>query len=135
MVSTLPSTPPKSDQEYLLSLKKWDTIGDLGRYVIQWTGLVLIAYFFYRTFDSFAGRNTFAEIGIKILGKITVSRGIVSLLTASGWVYGLGQRSLRRRNIERLAPAKNKVERLLDSHRTSSDLTSRGTTPPRKGKR
>ena len=135
MVSTSPPTPAKSDQDYQLSFKKWDTLGDLGRYAIQWAGLVLIAYFFYRTLDSFAGRNTFAEIGIKILGNITVSRGIITLLTASGWVYGLGQRGLRRRSIERLAPAKNQVEGLLDPNRTSSNLTSRGTTPPRKRKR
>lgn len=133
MAST-PSPPRMTEREYELSFKKWDTFAEWGRYGIQWTGLVLIAYFFYRSVDVLAGRNTFAEIGIKVLGNLTVSRGIITLLTASGWIFGLGQRSLRRKNIERLAPAKNEVERRIDKNRTSSNLTSRGTTP-KKGKR
>jgi hypothetical protein len=135
MASTPPSKPTKTEPDYQLAFKRWDTLSELGRSAIQWTGLVLIFYFLYRSLDTLAGRNTFAEIGVKFLGNLTVSRGIITLLTGGGWAYGLAQRSLRRRAIERLAPAKNKVERLLDKGRTSSDLTSRGTTPKAKGKR
>lgn len=135
MASTPPPKPPKTELDYQLAFKRWDTLSDLGRYAIQWTGLVLVAYFSYRSIDTLAGRRTFAEIGVKILGNVTVSRGIITLLTGGGWAYGLAQRSLRRRNIERLAPAKNEVERRLDKNRTSSNLTSRGTTPKTKGKR
>lgn len=64
-----------------------------------------------------------------------VNRGIVALLAGSGWAFGLAQRSLRRKNIERLVPLKNDLEKVIDPKRTSSNHTSRGMTPPKKGKR
>lgn len=134
MASTLSVKPPKTELDVQLSFKRWDTLAELGRLGIQWTALVFIAYFLYRSVDSLAGRNTLAELGFRVLGNLTVSRGIISLLAGSGWFYGLGQRALRRKAIERLAPAKNEVERRMDKNRTSSNLTSKGTTPKR-GKR
>ena len=134
MASNPSSKPPKTELEYVLSLKRWDTFAELGRSAIQWGALVFIAYFSYKGVDVLAGRNTFAQIGINVLGNLTVSRGIIALLTASGWAYGLGQRRLRRKNIQRLATAKNEVEKRIDKNRTSSNLTSKGTTP-KKGKR
>lgn len=82
-----------------------------------------------------AGLTTSANIGVRLAGNVTVSRGIITLLTGSGWAYGVAQRSLRRKNIERLVPLKNELEKVIDKKRTSSNLTQRGTTPPRKGKR
>lgn len=133
MASNPSSKPPKTELEYVLPLKRWDTFAELGRYAIQWGGLVLIAYFFYKDVEVLAGRSTFAQIGINILANLKVSRGIIALLTGSGWAYGLGQRRLRRKNIQRLATAKNEVEKRIDKNRTSSNLTSKGTTP-KKGK-
>jgi hypothetical protein len=135
MASTPSPKPPKTEQDYLLAFKRWDTLSEIIRSGIQWAGLVAIAYLFFRSVDTLAGRKTVAEIGIKVLGNLTVSRSIIALLTGSGWVYGLGQRSLRRRNIERLVPAKNDLERALDKNRTSSNLSSRGTTPRTKGRK
>jgi hypothetical protein len=134
MGSTPSPKPSETELRYLLSFRKWDTFAELVRSAIQWGALVGIFYIFYKDLDVLAGRSTFAQIGINLLGNLKVSRGIIALLTGSGWVYGLGQRSLRRKNIERLAPAKNEVEKRIDKNRTSSNLTSRGTTP-KKGKR
>jgi hypothetical protein len=129
MASSPPLKPPKTELDYQLSFRKWDTLAEWGNKLIQWSAVVVIAYFGFRTFDALAGRNTFAEFGIKVLGNITVNRAILSFVTASGWVFGLGQRNLRRRNIERLSREKNELERRLDPKRTSSNLTKKGTTP------
>jgi hypothetical protein len=51
-------------------------------------------------------------------GNLTVSRSIVALLTDSGLAYGLAQRSLRRKNIERVVPLKNELEKFLTTSKT-----------------
>jgi hypothetical protein len=133
MASSPSSRPTSAELRYLLSLKRWDTVTELGGKLIQWGGLVVIAYFVYLSTVALAGKTTLAEIGVKVLGNLTVSRAIITLLTGSGWAFGLGQRRLRRKAISRIANEKNELERRIDPKRTSSDLTSRGTTP-KKGK-
>jgi hypothetical protein len=131
MASSHSSKLPRTELEYHLAFKRWDAFTELGGKLIQWSGLVAIAYCAYLSSVALAGKTTLAEIGVKVLGNLTVSRAIISLLAGSGWAYGLGQRRLRRRNIERLGTAKNELERRLDKKRTSSNLTSKGTTPKR----
>jgi hypothetical protein len=134
MDSTPLQKPPRTVLDNQLSFKRLDTATELGRELIKWAALVVIAFMGYRCVNVLAGRSTLAEIGIKILGNIKVSDGIITLLTGSGWAYGLAQRSLRRRNIERVVPAKNELERMLDPNRSSSNLTGKGTTPAPKRK-
>jgi len=126
--------PPRTVLDNQLSFKKWDTLVLLVGQLIKWGALVLIAFRGFGALEVFAGKTTFADLGFRFLGNLTVSRGIISLFTTSGWVYGLGQRSLRRRNIERIVPDKNELERILDKNRTSSNLSKKGTTPPPKKK-
>lgn len=130
-----PSPKPRTVLDNQLSFKRLDTVSELIKEAMKWGSLVTIAYFGYMSVEVLAGSTTSANIGIRVLGSLTFNRGVVALLTGSGWAYGLGQRSVRRKNIERTVPAKNELERLIDPNRTSSNLTSRGTTPPRKGKR
>jgi len=86
----------------------------------------------YRYFSvvALAGKSTFADVGFRILGNLKISEGISYIFGASGVLYGVGQRQLRRRNIERIVPLKNKLEKILDPKRTSSSLTSKGTALP-----
>ena len=116
-----------------LSFKRWDTIGTILNELIKWGFLFGISYWIYRSVAVLAGQSTAADIGIRVVGNVKVSDGIITLLAGSGWAYGLGQRSLRRRHIERLTSHKNDLERIIDPNRTSSNLTSRGTPPSRKG--
>jgi hypothetical protein len=135
MASTPSLKPPRTEADYALSFKKWDTLSELVGQVIKWGGLCFIAYMGYKTVGVLAGKGTFADIAVRLIANAKVSKGIILLLTGSGWAYGLGQRSLRRKNIERLVPAKNAREKELDPKRTSSNLTGRGTTPPSKRRR
>jgi hypothetical protein len=134
MASTPSPRPPRLQLDYQLSFKRLDTVSEICKELIKWAGIVLLAYFGFRTIGVLAGRTTGADIALKVLGNLNVSRGVIALLAGGGWVYGLGQRALRRRHIKRIVPAKNELEKLLDPKRTSSDLTEKGTTPrKRKG--
>jgi hypothetical protein len=112
-----------------------DTALEFWRVLVQWATIGFLGYMGYRSVVVLAGVSTSANIAVRLAGNLTVSRGIITLLTGSGWAFGLAQRSLRRKNIERVVPLKNDLEKVLDPKRTSSNLTSRGTTPPKKGKR
>src|SRR5438067_322025 len=127
-----PSAKPRTVLDNQLSFKRLDTVSEIVKEAIKWGCLVVIAYFGYMCVEVLAGTSTSANIGIRVLGNVTFNKGVVALLTGSGWAYGLGQRSVRRKNIERIIPAKNELERLVDPKRTSSNLTSRGTTPQKK---
>jgi hypothetical protein len=122
--------PTRTESDYLLSYKKIDSVTTIIRYIVMWGGLCFIAYCGYLCVAVLAGRATSANIFIKIFGSATISRGLMVLLAGGGWVYGLGQQYLRRRNIQRIVPAKNALERKLDPKRSSSHLTERGTTQP-----
>jgi hypothetical protein len=135
MASSPSPKPPRTLLDNQLSFKRLDTALGMCSELFKWAGLVAIAYMGYRSAAVLAGQSTSANIGVRLLGNLTVNRGIIALLTGSGWAYGLAQRSLRRKHIERNVPLKNELEKVIDKNRTSSNLTPRGTTPPKKGKR
>jgi hypothetical protein len=134
MASPPSPRPPRTLLDNQLSFKRLDTALEMFSVLVKWSALVAIAYLGYLSIGQLAGRSTFADIGVRVLGNLKVSDGIITLLAGSGWAYGLGQRSLRRKSIERLVPHKNELEKVFDKKRTSSNLTPRGTTP-QKGKR
>jgi len=113
-----------------LSAKKVDGVVSVIRTFLKYAAIVLICRYAYLSVVVLAGKSTFADVGFRILGNIKVSDGIAYIFGGGGLVYGLGQRQLRRKNVERLTAVKNDLERRLDPNRTSSDLTRRGTTPP-----
>jgi hypothetical protein len=121
--------PPRTTLDNQLSFKKLDTLTDVLKSLFKWSALVIIAYLGANTVKELAGKSTFAEFAVRVLGNVTMSRSIITLVAGGGWAFGLAQRSLRRRNIERTVPAKNDLEKIIDKNRTSSNLTGRGTTP------
>lgn len=91
-------------------------------------GPVLIAYFVYMAFDSLAGQDTNADIGIKILGNVKVSITLAWGLSGASIIYALRQRNLRKQVIERMGGRVRELEQFIDSKRSSSRLTKRGET-------
>jgi len=122
--------PTRTESDYQLSYKKIDSVTTIIRDIIKWGGLSFLGYCGYLSVAVLAGRATTANIFIKILGNATINHALWALLAGGGWVYGIGQQYLRRRNIQRIVPAKNALEKKLDPKRTSSHLTERGTTQP-----
>jgi hypothetical protein len=131
-MSTAPPASHKTDPalEAHLRAKRIDSFTTICRDAIKWSAAVIIVAYGYKSIVALAGHRTYADIGIRVLGNLKVSDGILYLFGVSGWVYGLGERRLRRNNIRRLAPAKNDLERIIDPRRTSSNLTTTGTTQP-----
>jgi hypothetical protein len=121
---------PKSEIDHRLAFKRIDAFVTVSKTLIQWVGLVTCMFFVYRCVAVLAGKETFATLGMSILGNLHVSDGIYIVLSGGSLIYGIGQRSLRRRNIQRLTPRSVELEKRLDPNRTSSSLTSKGTTRP-----
>jgi hypothetical protein len=129
MAAPLPSKPARTLLDNQLSFKQLDSLVEVIREAIKWGSLVAIFYIIFLCVQSLAGKTTMANIGIRVLGNIKVSNGIIAVFGAGGWAYGLGQRSLRRKFIERNAGDKNRLEMLIDPSRSSSNLSKTGTTP------
>jgi len=120
----------KAELDFRLKFKKIDAVVSTTKTVIQYSALVICVFWAYRSIEALAGKTTLASIGLSILGNFTISEGILVFLTGGSIIYGLGERELRRRNIRRLTLRSRELEERLDPKRTSSGLTSRGTTRP-----
>lgn len=88
---------------------------------------------FYVSADAvkaFAGKLSFADLRLvtQIFAGAKFSLGVTIAVTGSGWIYGLIQRQLRRKTIERLQTRIIEFEKGVDPSRSSSHLTKRGTT-------
>lgn len=105
-----------------------EAITRLALVIVQWGGLVAISYMIYLGVRDLAGKHTITAINL--VGDIKISDAVLTLLSGGGLVYGLRQRKLRRDTIERLSERVSSYEKRVDSSRTSSQLTKRGTTPP-----
>lgn len=80
--------------------------------------------------STYAGKYTFADIGISLLGDFRVSEALIYILGVGGIIYGYGERRLRLKAIERLANRQIELEKRIDPGRSSSGLTPQGTTRP-----
>lgn len=115
---------------YKLRFKKIDATVTICKAFAKYACIFGSVYFIYRSVAVLAGKQTFASVGLSVLGNVKVSEGIYIVLTAGSIIYGVGQRQLRRRNIERLTKHSIALEKQLDPKRTTSGLTKRGTTRP-----
>jgi hypothetical protein len=101
------------------------TVVQLG---IPWGAACFIAYMSFRSVDALAGKITFASLGASFIGDVRINEALAWLLAGGFGLYGLNERRLRRKHIERTAPQISELESRIDPNRTSSRLTPRGTT-------
>lgn len=120
----------RTELENRISFKRIDAGVSVVKAFLKYSTIIICVYFAYLAIAALAGRTTFASIGLSILGNVNVKDSIYIVLTVGGIIYGVGQRQLRRRNIERLTKQTMELEKRLDPKRTSSGLTKRGTTRP-----
>jgi hypothetical protein len=125
-----PANQVQAEYDERLAFKKIDAVVSLIGMTLKFAAIVLCIRYGYLSVVALAGKSTFADVGFRILGNLKISEGISYIFGTGGVVYGVGQRQLRRRNIERIVPLKNRLEEILDSKRTSSGLTPKGTTRP-----
>ncbi len=117
--------------KYHQRLKIIDSATALCQSTIRFGAFVVVSYFVYHAVLALAGKATFADIGVRVLGDIRISETFAWGAGATGVFYGLRQRKLRRDKTDYLQGRIRKLETDLDPGRSSSRLTTRGTTNPR----
>jgi hypothetical protein len=131
-VGTGPQPRPrgKAEAEFLLRHRRLEIWADAVHLIIPWGSLVLIFLFGYLGLEQLAGRITLAKIGISILGDLKLPQVLSYLFGAGGVSYGVNEARLRRKKTQEMSSHITNLEKVLDSKRTSSGLTTRGTTRP-----
>ena len=116
------------DQE--LKIKRLDVVSKALDGLFPCVTVVLVTIFgIYLPSKALAGKGTFADIGIKVLGDLTISQTVSYAFGIAGVAYGLRAQRLRRTATERLTERGRALEQRIDPGRTSSGLTPWGTTP------
>ncbi len=92
---------------------------------------VACVYFGYLAVLAVAGQQTDANIAIAFFGDITFATGTLVTTTISSVFWALKERSLKQDAIDHMHQRVKECEESLSPSRTSSNLTSRGTTNPR----
>jgi len=125
-----PANNPQTEPDQRLSFARTYAVVTIVTTAIKYGSLVACVGFVYLSISALAGKATLANVGIRLLGNLTVSNGIMSILTGGSILYGVGQRRLRHTTVKRLAKERNDLERVVDRHRSSSGLTETGRTRP-----
>ena len=122
----------QSEQElhYNYRFRKLDLIGAALQTAIPWGSLVFLAWLVSNALESLAGQETIADIGINVLGNVGINDGLAYALAAGTIFYGNRERRLRREVTARLTARTTELEERLDSGRSSSGITTHGTTRP-----
>lgn len=132
-MASLPAAQ-KTEADNRLAFKKIDAVVTIIKAVCKYGWPVWCMYFVFRIVEVLAGKATFASffmsIAVSVFGNDKIFKVILCVLAGGGIVYGEGQRRLRRRDIERLTPRPRQLESLIDPNRTTSGLTTQGTTRP-----
>lgn len=101
---------------------------------IRYGTFLLIAYFLTNSwdsiFDSLAGRETDANILVEVLSNFTITHTLSLTVTFGAIFIAIRERSLRKKEIERLVELRSLYVKQFDSNRSSSGLTKRGETQP-----
>lgn len=119
-----------SDQRYRLISQAIDSIAGIIKAAFFCVLLAVLAYWMREVLLAYAGKATLANVVIKLAADLRFDQTFAYIFGAGGIAYGLAQRQLRRRNIDRLTRRGIAAEQILDPNRTSSELTPRGTTRP-----
>jgi hypothetical protein len=98
---------------------------------IRWGAVTLWVYCGYLSVDSLAGKETEANILVKFLGNLSISQGLAYALAGASILYGMRERRLRKKTVERIHPRVQQLEKGRDPRRTSSHLTPTGETNPK----
>jgi hypothetical protein len=101
------------------------------RTALRCTAWVLVAYFAFSALEAMAGKTTsiFVQWGKNL---VTDLRVVVSIsLAGLAGLWGLLERRERQRTVVRLHQRIKELETRIDPKRSSSTLTTRGTTNPR----
>jgi hypothetical protein len=120
--------------EFKLRTQKWDLILRVALSLIKFGTIAAIAWQFRLGVEAVAGRETVANFALALVADLkansVISHLVLGLVGATGAGYGLRQRNLRRKDIQRLGNRVVELEKRMDSRRSSSSLTVDGRSRP-----
>jgi len=97
---------------------------------IRYGAFCVLGYFATKCVSAMAGRTTYANMAMTFLVKMKADKWIAYTLGGGGMLYGWSERRLRQRNIKRFGQAAADMEKVIDPQRSSSHLSTDGTTHP-----
>ena len=122
----------KTRDELEAETTKWVTAWTTGTKtvttLIKTIGVGFCFYWVYRGIDSLAGKTTLTNMLFEMATDLKMNQWFGYILGGTGITYGLQQRHLRRKNISRIAPRNDALEKRVDPNKMSSGLTQYGTT-------
>lgn len=77
-----------------------------------------------------AGQITMAQLGMNIVGSLRIPDAVLLIFGGSAGGLAFRERGLRRKKIAEMSEHIQHLETIIDSSRTTSGLTRRGTTRP-----
>lgn len=126
--------PTRTEADHRLSYKRIDAVVTITKTICMYGWPIACMYFVYKIALVLAGKTTLASFAMSVavaaLGNDRVVKVVWIVVTGGSIAYGVGQRRLRRREIKRHTERPRQLETLIDPRRTSSGLTSEGTTRP-----
>lgn len=122
--------PPLSDNETSLAMARANAIASTIKTLGRQSCIIGCSYFAYKGIAALAGRTTLASIGLQVAASLHLKDKVELTIAAGSVIWALAERRLRRRKLQQDAPYIRKLEEQHDPERSSSRLTTRGTTPP-----
>lgn len=122
-------TPTLQSQDFV-RIRLIDQVTGVIKTAIRAGAVVACAYILSQAMEAFAGQSTsvFVQLMFSVIADVKFAVALGA--GAGGLLFGLSQYLLRRRTIKRLHPRAKQLEEIIDSNRTSSNLTLAGETNP-----
>ena len=99
-----------------------------GAAIAMWLGIGWCAHEISKTFIAYAGRDSIADLTLRVLANISVVWELSLTLSGISVTLYVRERKLHRDTRERLTARVTELELKIDPKRTSSHLTPRGQT-------
>lgn len=119
-------------QKFQLLSQSLDVFGRFLAQLPMWTAICIVVFFIHKDILALAGKETIAQFGFFLLADLRASKLFSHIVSWAvglvGTTYGIRERNLRRRSISRITAHGIEVEKKLDPGRSSSHLTTKGTT-------
>lgn len=116
--------------KYRFRIKVLDVIGAIFNNGIKFGLLAYCAYLLRGGLIALAGRTTIADLGLTLVGNITITESVELTVTVGAVAYATWERKVRYDKTEYLASRLKEYETRLDPGRSSSKLMPTGTTRP-----
>ena len=121
-----PRKPSREELHFAYRGMRLAQVGRVCTSFFKWASLSGIAWCAYLSIDSLAGKTTISDMAFRLVTTISASKGVAAAIAATGVLFGLNERRLRKRAVKRLSPGRLEYEEKRDVERTSSGLNQSG---------